>query len=472
MIDADKKKIIKKEIPIPRYYQLAEYIRKQVQAEKLAPGSPLWSERKLMSQHKISLATVRKAYEVLAEEGLVIKEHGKGVFVAEKAGATVTLRVLLDTMILPEKVWKKIIAAFNEENPHIKIDSIFVAGQKVWRDHIERFAPDIYCLDESFWHVLKRKELLLDMKELASQDRASLEGIYENVFNSFKVKDEIYGIPYRFSTFAVIYNKELFRQEKVPFPENTTWESFLELAKRMTVRRSNGSVKHYGFISNSNINHISIFARQNNGEISPFTSKRGFESREVKDAVKFWYYDMLHTHNVSPEWGIVDAFNLFIRGKVAMFTERYYSAVQLNKKSDFEWGVVPLPKGKKRASSLPAQALSIAKKTKSVASAWSFIKFVADLKTQKRFAQNGWGLPSQRLAAEELPFSEVFVDELKYASPAWPYEFNEPRDIIKDELSLLRLKLHNADVTCNKIARQFCKFVEKLRRKDGAKHAE
>ncbi|MHC4872069.1 MAG: extracellular solute-binding protein [Planctomycetota bacterium] len=461
MIKLGKEEAINKEIPVPRYYQLAEFIREKIQLKRIAPGDPLWSERKLMDKFKISLATVRKAYEVLEEEGLVVKVHGRGTFVADTESKTVTVKVLFDSRIIPEKTFGQMTDIFKEKNPHIEIDSIFVKGNNTWHDHIERFNPDIYCLDESSWRILHDQDLLLNMQDLAAQDEDILSGIYDKVIDCFRTESGLFGVPYRFSTYALIYNKELFDSQKLAYPEETTWKTFLDIAKKMTVSRINGSIKHYGFISSSSINNLSTFVRQNNGSICPFEEEKGFGSEAVKEAVKFWYSDMVHEYKVSPESGIVDAYDLFVKGKVAMFCERYYSASLLDKNSDFEWGVAPLPRGKKRACTLPVQAFSIARNTKSVASAWNFIKFMADPQVQADFDQEGWGLPAQRAAAEKLPFSKVFIDELEYAEPAWPYAFNEPRQIIKEEISMLKLMLQNADVTCNKIARRCRKVAEK-----------
>lgn len=466
------KDVIKKGTPVPRYYQLAEYMREKIQSEKLSPGSALWSERNLMAEHNISLATVRKAYDLLVEEGLIVKEHGRGVFVADKKCPTITLRALLNKNILPQQIWQKIACDFTKANPHIKIDCLFGLDQELRQGLAEQFKPDIYSIDESSWRIFRSRDALLNLKDIILDSDDFFQGIYKKVADSFQDASGIYGLPYRFSTFAVFYNKELFKKQGVPFPEKTTWSSFLEAAKKLTVKRSNGTVKHYGFMPNSTINSLAMYVRQNGGTISPFDFEKGFNSPQVKEAIKFWYTDMLHTYNIAPGGGVVDAFDLFLAGKLAMFTERYFSASMLAKRCDFEWGVAPLPLGKERACSLPAQALAISKKTKSLDSALTFIKFVASTKTQKTFAGEGWGLPTKATEAEKLPFSKTFIDELEYAQTAWPYYYEKPRKKIKAEMSLLRLNLQNTDVTCNRIARQCQAFAEKLERKGLSKFTQ
>lgn len=65
-----------------RYQQIADRIREQVEAGELTPGRLLPSEADLSRQHAASRVTVRRALEVLREEGLVDSRQGFGWFVA------------------------------------------------------------------------------------------------------------------------------------------------------------------------------------------------------------------------------------------------------------------------------------------------------------------------------------------------------------------------------------------------------
>lgn len=67
----------------PIYEQIVEQIRYQVMHGILKSGSALPSVRSLAKDLKISALTVKKAYDFLEEEGLVVTVHGKGSFIAE-----------------------------------------------------------------------------------------------------------------------------------------------------------------------------------------------------------------------------------------------------------------------------------------------------------------------------------------------------------------------------------------------------
>jgi len=75
--------ILSKHTPIPLYYQLAEWVREQVQSGQLAPGDQLPSERELCEQAGVSRMTARQAVTYLAREGVLLVRAGVGTFVAE-----------------------------------------------------------------------------------------------------------------------------------------------------------------------------------------------------------------------------------------------------------------------------------------------------------------------------------------------------------------------------------------------------
>jgi GntR family transcriptional regulator len=66
----------------PLYKQIADYIRHKVDDGEWPVGSQIPPEVKLCQQFDVSRITVVKALERLVEEGLLIREQGKGTFVA------------------------------------------------------------------------------------------------------------------------------------------------------------------------------------------------------------------------------------------------------------------------------------------------------------------------------------------------------------------------------------------------------
>lgn len=66
----------------PIYEQIVTQVRALILQGSLADGDALPSVRALAKELKISALTVKKAYDALEAEGLVMTVHGKGSFIS------------------------------------------------------------------------------------------------------------------------------------------------------------------------------------------------------------------------------------------------------------------------------------------------------------------------------------------------------------------------------------------------------
>jgi GntR family transcriptional regulator len=69
---------------VPVYLQLAAILRGQIESGELAPRRPVPSERTLTQRYGVAGGTVKKALQVLRDEGLVRTVIGRGVYVVER----------------------------------------------------------------------------------------------------------------------------------------------------------------------------------------------------------------------------------------------------------------------------------------------------------------------------------------------------------------------------------------------------
>ncbi|MFC4146053.1 GntR family transcriptional regulator [Micromonospora mangrovi] len=67
----------------PVYVQLADFLREQIEAGELPPGSALPSEARLTQEHGIGREAVRMAISLLRSEGMVNTVRGHGSYVRE-----------------------------------------------------------------------------------------------------------------------------------------------------------------------------------------------------------------------------------------------------------------------------------------------------------------------------------------------------------------------------------------------------
>lgn len=70
--------------PTPLYHQIKQIVRAEIEQGVYRPGDRLPTEVELMQRYGVSRITVRQALDELEAEGVIVRRHGKGTYVAEK----------------------------------------------------------------------------------------------------------------------------------------------------------------------------------------------------------------------------------------------------------------------------------------------------------------------------------------------------------------------------------------------------
>lgn len=73
--------MIDREGPVPPYRQIAETLRQRIVSGKIPPGRRIPSLVELEAEFEVARDTLRKAVQVLKDEGLVETVRGMGVYV-------------------------------------------------------------------------------------------------------------------------------------------------------------------------------------------------------------------------------------------------------------------------------------------------------------------------------------------------------------------------------------------------------
>lgn len=79
---------------IPLHAQLRDALQSQILSGALQPGDRMPSEAELVISHKVSRITVRNALASLQSAGLIVRQQGRGAFVARPASAQQSLNRL------------------------------------------------------------------------------------------------------------------------------------------------------------------------------------------------------------------------------------------------------------------------------------------------------------------------------------------------------------------------------------------
>lgn len=73
--------MIDREGPVPPYVQVANALRQRIQSRQIPPGRRIPSLTELEQEFGVARDTLRKATQLLKDEGLVESVKGMGIFV-------------------------------------------------------------------------------------------------------------------------------------------------------------------------------------------------------------------------------------------------------------------------------------------------------------------------------------------------------------------------------------------------------
>lgn len=93
-----------------KYYELMEDLHHKIIEGEIRPGEKLPSENKLSVEYGVSRQTVRKALQILQNDGYIYAEHGRGTFCSEMLRHTRTSKnIAVVTTYLSDYIFPRIV---------------------------------------------------------------------------------------------------------------------------------------------------------------------------------------------------------------------------------------------------------------------------------------------------------------------------------------------------------------------------
>jgi GntR family transcriptional regulator len=99
--------------PVPRYAQLADLFRQRIARNLWPPGTRLPTLEALTREFNVARVTVRQAMELLAREGLVSAERGRGTFV--------TAHPIRDKRLVLETSLQALADVYRDDTPNLAL---------------------------------------------------------------------------------------------------------------------------------------------------------------------------------------------------------------------------------------------------------------------------------------------------------------------------------------------------------------
>lgn len=254
--------------------------------------------------------------------------------------------------------------------------------------------PDVFWMHSNQAQKYMENDMLLDLTDkIAASDKIDLNNYYEGIVNLYQSEGKQYAIPKDIDTIALWYNKTIFDEMGVAYPDDTwTWDDFADAAAKLT------NEDHWGYAiapSNNQDSFYNVVYSMGGNIISDDKKKSGYDDPAtikamtlITDMVKAGYCPDLNT--ISENGADV----LFQSGKAAMVTQGSWmlAGFRDNEYTHDNCDVAVLPKDAttgKRVSIYNGLGWAAAANGKNLDAAWSLIEYLGTKEAQEKQAELG-----------------------------------------------------------------------------------
>ena len=349
---------------------------------------------------------------------------------------------------------EEFIAQYEKDHPNIKIQYEPVAGSeymtKLRTALSSGTAADVCWVDS--WQELFRKEVFEPLDSYIEEFGFDLENQNPSLIDNVRYEGKIYGLFGWAGTTGIYYNKKLFDEAGVPYPEEGwTWEDLKDTAAKLT--KGEGANKIYGIdIQLDWAGQYETMLWGNGARIvdDNMEYEGVMNSEKMVEAVN-WYTGIVK-EGLAPQPSSLKAAGggdeMFKSGKLAMHYafSGFKQSLMASGVFDMEnLGAVGLPvanKGDKPAVNIAfTNPLCIPKSCAHKKEAFEFLAARVGYETQKDFCSRGWSVPAMKSLVEDLklmddPVLKVFADPIlnkdKYVYPKSVGIFSPIASLVKD----------------------------------------
>lgn len=300
-----------------------------------------------------------------------------------------------------EETLKEMIAEFEKQNPDIKVDLEIVDFQnyytKLNTTIASKTAPDVFEVGYENFMSYAAQNVLRDLTDVIEADQDFDPAIYKELaYNAFQYDGKQLGMVESFSDVVLFYNKDLFDQNNVPYPEASwTWKEELEAAQKLTDAK-NGVWGTYAPLQFWEFYKTIV---QNGGGVFDENGNPTVNSAANIEALT-WMIDKAKTYKVSPPlnddtFSQPDAdLNAFKTGKIAMLRTGIWNMARFSD-APFAWDIALEPGNTQKAHQFFADGLAVSKDTQHAEAAWKFLKFMSanPFVVDKRIEKD-WSVPA------------------------------------------------------------------------------
>ncbi len=389
---------------------------------------------------------------------------------ASKDGNTIDV-ALWDENVKP--IVNESIKRFNEKHPDVKVNVTYTPFKDYWtklRTGLNGGSgPDIFWMNGPNFYDYVDNGLINDVEDALVKGDISKDDITPAILDLYSKDDKLYGLPFFSDMVALYYNKAIFDEKNIPYPDDTwDWSKIEEVGKELT-DKSKGI---YGFGSAfSDQQGFYNYIPQNGGFImSEDKTESGYDTPEAIEALE-WQYKMMK-EGISPtaqEQVETELIQSFSSGKIAVWPALSVRAGQLFETLGEDLGVTVLPTGKQRATTVHGISWAVNAKKQDDEVIQDLALELSGKDAQKQLAEAGFGIPTfldqQDIwteSIEELDLAPL-IESMKNDGVPYPVSKNtsEWQKVQNDEIQKALFGEQTVEEAVKKIATEMNEILTK-----------
>lgn len=283
---------------------------------------------------------------------------------------------------------QQLLEQFHASHPNIRVfytpDPEDLEG-KMLDDMQAGTAPDVFQGCCAAFPIWAQKGYALDLRPYvkADLDRATLEDWDPAQYNALFTRDgRQYGLPKYHGALALYYNKDLFDQYKVDYPNGGwTYQDYLAAMRRLTQRDPGGKTTLWGSMLDVSWDRIQVYVNSWGGHfVSPQNPSRSLMAEPPALGALEWLRARIWDDKVMPtalDVQRVGTRQAFVAGQLAMVEDGSWALKDILNSSKFRVGVAPFPAGPARRATLATtDGFAIYAGTRHPEAAWELVKFL------------------------------------------------------------------------------------------------
>ncbi len=392
------------------------------------------------------------------------------------------------------------IALFNRLHPKyaLRLDPNNTGMAKVIVQSLAGVGPDLFdCYNGYQLSAYVRSGIAWDVTD--ALEKAGIDitrDVWPAVFPTVLRGGRVYGFPTNAAVNAIWINKDIFDKFHLPYPKGDwTWEQFIPLAQKLTVRDSRGRPRQFGLLCDWW--NWKQFILQWGGRIFTKDGTRCIiDSPEAIAGVQF-LHDLIYKYRVMPSpveeasmasaggWGS-GTIHLFAAGKAAMALGGRWWLCTLRGTKGLHLGAAPCPFGPKHVYLGYGRATLINAKSPRRRAAVAFLLYEASkayndlvnhqadaLAPMKKYCYTPEYMHDPAYPEED--FNGVWLDAMKYGVPEEVSPFinghratiilDKQLDLVRNDQKSAAAALHTAAEKINEEIRKTLQMDPVLRRK-------